>query len=120
VRVLLRPSGTDDLGITRFILEEALNERLLLDKSIANGPIEAETWYSLPFEPDWHSAGKQYTLEILGTSPVPDHGLQFFYTPQPEFNLGNAYENGKLLKEDIILQYGCITGLRKFWLIGRP
>ena len=120
VRVLLRPSRADDLGITRFILEEASNERLLLDKSIANGPIRAETWYSLPFEPDWYSAGKQYSLEILGTSPAPDHGLQFFYTPQPEFNLGNSYENGELLKEDIILQYGCITGLRKIWLRGRP
>jgi uncharacterized membrane protein len=120
VRVLLKPSRTDDLGITRFILEEASNERLLLDKSIANGPIRAETWYPLRFEPDWHSAGKQYTLEILGTSPVPDHGLQFFYTPQPEFNLGNSYENGELLEEDIVLQYGCITGLQKIWLTGRP
>lgn len=120
VRVLLRPSRTDDLGITRFILGEASSERPLLDKSIANGPIRVETWYPLRFEPDWHSAGKQYTLEILGTSPVPDHGLQFFLTPQPEFNLGNSYENGELLGEDLVLQYGCTTGLRKIWLIGRP
>jgi uncharacterized membrane protein len=120
VRILLTPSRTDDLGITRFILKEASNERLFLDKSIANGPIRAETWYPLRFEPDWHSAGKQYTLEILGTSPVPDHGLQFFYTSQPEFNLGNSYENGELLEEDLFLQYGCTTGLRKIWLTGRP
>jgi uncharacterized membrane protein len=120
VRVLLRPSATEDLGVSRFILEDASSKRLLLDKSITNGPIRAETWYSLRFEPEWHSAEKQYMLEILGTSPAPGHGLQFFYTPQPEFDLGSLYENGELLEEDLVLQYGCITGLQKIWLTGRP
>lgn len=120
VRLLLTPSTTGDVGITRFILKDPSSDQPLLDRSIANGPIRAETWYPLRFEPDWHSAGKRYTLEILGTSPVSRHGLQLFYTPQPEFDLGNFYENGELLEEDIVLQYGCVTGLRRIGLTGRP
>ena len=120
LRLLLTPSTAGDQGITRFIIQDSSSGRLLLDQSVANGPIRAEAWYPLRFEPDWLSAGKQYTLEILGTSPVPENGLQFFYTPQPEFDLGNSYQNGELLAEDVVLQYGCITGLRKLWMTGRP
>jgi hypothetical protein len=43
-----------------------------------------------------------------------------FFTPQPEFDLGILYENGERLEEDMVLQYGCITGLRKIWLTGTP
>jgi hypothetical protein len=120
VRVLLTPSTTADQGITRFIIHDTVGGQVLLDQSIANAPIQAETWYPLRFEPDWLSAGKQYTLEILGTSLAPGDGLQFLHTPQPEFDLGNSYVNGELIEEDIVLQYGCITGLRKIWLRGRP
>jgi hypothetical protein len=119
VRVLLTPSRTGELGITRFVIHDSSSEQAVLDQSIANGPIRAETWYPMRFEPDWFSEGKQYTLEILGTNPVPDQGLQFYYTPQPEFDLGDAYEDGQLLEEDLVLQYGCVTGLRKIWLTGR-
>jgi hypothetical protein len=120
VRVLLTPSTKADQGITRFIIQDSSSGQVLLDQSIANAPIQAETWYPLRFEPDWLSAGKQYTLEILGTSPIPGQGLQFFHTPQPEFDLGISYVNGELIEEDIVLQYGCIAGLRKIWLLGRP
>ena len=119
VRVLLTPSTTGNLGVTRFLVEDSSTEQPILDKSIANAPIRGETWYSLPFEPDWFSSGKQYTLEVLGTGPVPNQGLRFFYTPQPEFDLGDSYENGELLEEDLVLQYGCVTGLRKIWLTGK-
>ena len=120
VRVLLTPSATEDHGIACFIILDAVSEQPLLDKSIANGPIREETWYSLPLETDWFSEGKEYILEILGTSPFPDQGLQFLYTPQPEFDLGDFYENGELLEEDLVLQYGCTAGLRKIWLAGKP
>ena len=90
----------------------------MLDTSIANDRIRGESWHSLRFEPDWSSAGKQYILEISGMSTSPGQGLQLLFTPQPEFNLGNSYENGQLLEQDIVLQYGCVTGLRKVWLTG--
>jgi uncharacterized membrane protein len=120
IRVLLTPSKSDDQGTTRFILQNQTTAQTLFDTSIVNSQISADDWYSLKFEPDWQSAGKSYILKILGTNTSPDIGPQLLYTPQSEFNLGNLYENGGLQKEDLILQYGCITGLRKIWLTGRP
>lgn len=120
VRVLVTPSATGDQGTTRFLLADASRTQTLLDTSIANDQIRGETWHSLRFEPDWSSSGKLYILEISGISASPGQGLQLLFTPQPEFNLGNSYEDGQLLEQDIVLQYGCVTGLRKVWLTGDP
>jgi hypothetical protein len=117
VRVLATPSITNDPGSTRFVLEDTRDKQTLLDVSIVNDQIPGDDWYSLRFDPDWESAGKQYTLTISGTM---DTGLQFLYTPQPEFNLGISYENGNPLEQDLALQYGCVTGLQKLWLTGKP
>lgn len=117
VRVLVNPSTASNRETTRFLVEDTATQHTVLDTSIANDQIHAETWIPLRFAPDWQSEGKQYMLKILGAS---DQGLQFFYTPQPEFNLGNSYENGQLVEEDIILQYGCVTGLRKLLPIEKP
>ena len=117
VRVLITPSKSNDPGSTSFVLEDILGRQTLLDISIANNQIPSEIWYPLRFDPDWDSAGKQYLLKISGAT---DHGLQFLYTPQSEFDLGNSYENGKLLEQDLVLQYGCVTGLQKLWLTGKP
>jgi hypothetical protein len=115
--VFVTPSRLSDPGTTRFILEDASSEQPLADTSIANDQVREETWYPLRFDPEWNSAGKQYSLKILGAA---DQGLQVLYTPQSEFDLGNSYENGQLLEEDLVLQYGCVTGLRKIWLTAKP
>jgi hypothetical protein len=117
IRVMVTPSTVNDQGSTRLLLEDAASKHPLLDTSISNHRIRAEDWLLLRFEPDWNSAGKRYTLKILG---VTGQGLKFLFTPQGEFNLGDSYENGRLLEEDIVLQYGCVTGLRKTWLTGKP
>jgi hypothetical protein len=116
VRVFVRSSAGRQ-GTTRFILEEASSGQTLIDTSIPNDRVREETWYPLRFGPDWDSAGKQYILKILGAA---EPGLQVLYTTQSEFNLGDSYENGQLLEEDLVLQYGCMTGLRKLWLTGKP
>lgn len=117
VRVLVTPSMDNDSGSTRFVLEDTRNRQTLLDVFIANDQIPRDDWYPLHFDPDWESAGKQYRLGISGRT---DTGLQFLYTPQPEFNLGASYENGNPLEQDLILQYGCVAGLQKIWLTGKP
>jgi hypothetical protein len=120
VRVLLTPSRPDGKGKTRFVLKDGSSQETLLDTTLLNEQLIAEIWHPLRFEPDWNSAGKNYVLEVLGMDASSQQGLQVLYTPQPEFNLGNSYENGKLVEEDILLQYGCATGLRKLWLTGAP
>lgn len=119
VRVLIIPS-TSVQGGTHFLLKDSSNIQTLLDTSMANDQLRAEDWHSLRFEPDWKSAGKQYTLHISGLNESPDQGLRFFLTPQSEFNLGQSYENGQRIEQDIVLQYGCVTGLQKLWLTGKP
>jgi hypothetical protein len=119
VRLQVAASSTSDRGMTRFVLEDT-SGRTLLDTSTANDQLGAETWQSLHFEPDWSSAGKQYFLEISGSGSSPGKGLRFLFTPQPEFNLGETNENGQPLEQDIVLQYGCVTGLRRLWLTGKP
>jgi hypothetical protein len=120
LRVLLTPFMPGDQGTTRFILQDQLRTHTLMDSSITNDQILAETWYPLSFDPDWNSAGKGYVLKILGADTSSSQGLRLLYTPQSEFDLGNLYENGQPLEEDIIIQYGCITGLRKILLTGQP
>jgi hypothetical protein len=120
VRVLVRRSQAAAQGTTHFLLEDLSSTQVLLDTSIANDQIRAEDWLPIRFEPDWDSAGKQYRLEISSRNGSPDQGLQLFYTPQSEFNLGNSYENGQALEQDLLLQYGCVAGLRKLWMTGKP
>ena len=117
-RVLLTPSTPDGNGKTRFVVKDPSGQETLLDTTLPNEQITAETWYPLRFEPNWSSAGKVYVLEIRGLVASPPQGLHILYTPQPEFNLGNTYENGKRVAEDVLLQYGCAAGLRKLWLRG--
>ena len=120
LRVLLTPSIAEDNTTTRFILEDTLTNQNLLDISVANDLILSETWHQLSFDPDWRSAGKQYILKISSTNTPAGQGLRLLYSPQPQSELGSLYENEQLMQDHIVLQYGCITGLRKIWLTGKP
>jgi uncharacterized membrane protein len=120
LQVLLTPSGSNDQGATRFILQNPKSGQTLFDTSILNNQISAETWVPLRFKPDWHSAGKTYLLRISGGNTLAGQGPRLLYTPQSEFNLGDLFENGQPLKDDLVLQYGCATGLQKIWLTGKP
>jgi hypothetical protein len=120
VRVMAIPSVPGDKGITHFVLQNAVTQQALTQTSIENDQVTLEDWFPVRFEPDWDSAGKQYIFKILGVNSSPDQGLRFLFTTQSEFNLGNLYEDGQLLEEDIVLQYGCATGLRKIWFTGKP
>jgi uncharacterized membrane protein len=120
LRVLLTPSLKENNGRTRFILQDPLTDQTVFDVSVPNDQIITEDWYPLRFNPVWDSAGKQYHLKILSINTPSGEGLRLLYSPQPEFDLGTLHENGQLLEENIALQYGCVTGLQKIWLTGKP
>ena len=117
IRVLVVPS-IGSQGTTRFLLEDSASAQTILDTSIENDQIRADDWISLRFQPDWNSVGKQYRLNISSSDVLPNQGLRFLLTPQSEFNLGQSYKNGQRIEQDIVLQYGCATGLQKLWLTG--
>ncbi len=119
LRLMLLPSAAGDQGQTRFILQDPISDQTLFDAFTVNGQITTEDWYPLDFNPDWHSAGKQYILMVSGTNPPNDQGLRLFYAPSSAFDRGILYENGEPREEDLVLQYGCATGLRKIWSSGQ-
>jgi hypothetical protein len=119
VRILLHPPSPGDEGMTRLILRER-GGSILVERSALNNTVAPEEWYRLRFDSEWASAGNVYELIILGSNPSTGQGLQAFYTVQPEFDSGTLTENGQPVQEDLILQYGCATGLRKLWLTGKP
>jgi hypothetical protein len=119
VRLLTIPSAAGDKGSTRFILRDPISGQTLLDTSVVNAQIIVEDWYPLRFQPDWHSAGKQYVLEISSANIPGSNGLKFLLIPQSGFNPGKFYENGIPAPDDLVLQYGCTTGLRKIWSTGQ-
>jgi uncharacterized membrane protein len=120
LRVLVIPAIPEDKGITRFLLRDPLNNQFLMDSSVPNDDIQEETWYSVSFDPDWGSEGRRYILTILSTNTPAGQGLKLLHSLQPEINIGNLYENGELTQGNIVLQYGCITGLRKLGMTGKP
>jgi uncharacterized membrane protein len=119
LRILLLPSSGDK-SLTHFLLQDSMTDQTLMNSTVSDDQITSEDWYPLQFDPDWHSAGKQYILRIQGTDSSSRPGLRFLYTSQSEFDLGNLYENDQPMQEDLVLQYGCATGLRKIWLTSRP
>lgn len=120
LRVWVIPSAPGDEGSTRFILQDPVNHQTRIDDSVPNALISEETWYRLSFDPDWQSASKRYVLKIIGTNTPSGQGLRFLYAPQPEIDIGNLYENEEAMQGNIVMQYGCIAGLRKIWLTGTP
>jgi hypothetical protein len=119
LRLLIAASSGEDQEMTRFTLEDPATNRVLINRSVPNNQISKSDWYPLRMDPDWQSAGKHYILNILSTNTA-SNGPRLLYTTQPEFNLGDLYQNGQLMNEDIVLQYGCVAGLRKIWLTGKP
>jgi len=56
---------------------------------------------------------------MLGVYPAGTNGLRLGYTWMPgEYDLGSLYQDGRREQDDLLFQYGCITGLRKIWLTG--
>ena len=119
LQILLFPSTSENTSTTQFIFRDATNDKIVVLESMTNNLITAESWHKLSFDPDWQSAGKRYVLEVLGENSQADQGLRFLYSPQAEFEIGDSYENGQRKQEHLVLQYGCITGLRKIWLTGK-
>jgi len=115
LRVWVNPSAQQDVGTTEFIFQDSADRRNLASASVLNSRMPAESWYTLSFKPDWVSAGKLYSLKILGLGAPPGQGLTVAYSLKPEYSPGNLYVNGEPLQDDIIFQYGCIAGLQKIW-----
>ncbi|HEY6071890.1 MAG TPA: hypothetical protein VIV15_00505, partial [Anaerolineales bacterium] len=87
----------------------------LFEKTVKMNELPEDAWYAISFDPVWDSAGKAYNLSITGINTPAGEGPRLAYSIRPEYPAGALYENGKALEDDVLFQYGCLTGL-DLWL----
>jgi hypothetical protein len=117
-RVWVDASAADREGSTGFILQELERALVVLDRSVPNGQMPGGAWFALRFEPDWESTGKLFTLTIRGGGSPAGQGIRVAYTLRPEYTVGQLYESGQPVEQDLVFQYGCIAGLQRIRLTG--
>lgn len=113
IQARINSVGADAGGKTQFVIRDEMQNRSIIDETLQNDTLSADSWHVINFQPDWNSAGKLYTLTIRGVGGSLKSGLLLAYSLRPEYPAGVLYENGSAMQDDIIFQYGCITGLGK-------
>lgn len=112
VRVRINSQGNNKEGFVDFTIKDVASNTILIQSKAANTSLPYDDWYPINFSPDWESGNKKYTLTIRGDSQTND-GPLLAYSIKPEYPLGYLFENGILLDDDIIFQYGCLLGLER-------
>ena len=115
VQVRVNSPGEDPNGELLFRLHDEQENTNLFEKMVRNSALAGDAWYTIPFDPVWDSAGKAYSLSIEGMDTPAGQGPRLAYSIRPEYPAGMLYENGKALEDDVLFQYGCLTGLDQ-WL----
>lgn len=113
LRVWVDASGADQSTSTRFSLSDPHVDRLLADHSVLASHLPARGWYAFSFDPEWESSGRLYLLTVQSENPDGERGVNISYSLRPEYISGKLFENGEPVSQDIIFQYGCLTGLQK-------
>ena len=113
IQARINSVGADVGGKTEFIIRDEKQNRSVIVEIIQNDTLSEDSWHVINFQPDWNSAGKLYTLTIRGIGGSLNSGPLLAYSLRPEYPVGALYENGNAVPDDIIFQYGCITGLEK-------
>ena len=114
--VQVRINSSAGSGSTEFTVRDSERNVDLVKVTTPNNELPDDSWYPLNFPPDWDSAGKTYTLSIRGAGGGEGEGPMIAYSLKPEYPAGTLFEDGQPVQNDIIFQYGCITGWEKFLL----
>lgn len=112
--VQVRINSSAGNGNTEFIVRDNERNVDLVKVTIPNNELPGDSWYALNFPPDPVSAGKTYTLSIRGVGGGEGEGPLIAYSLKPEYPTGTLFEDGQPVQNDIIFQYGCLTGWEKF------
>jgi len=115
VQTRVNSAGPKLIGKTKFTIRDETLGVIAAENTIENSKLPEDDWYIIRFQPDWSSAGKLYTLTIQGVEGFSTNGPLLALSLKPEYPYGTLYENGNVVEDDIIFQYGCITGLEKLF-----
>jgi hypothetical protein len=110
VQFWVNSPGTDPNGETRITLRAPHEGIDLAQRSLRNAEAPEGGWVILSFTPQKSSRGNLYLLTISGTSPG---GIELAYSARPEYLKGKLFENARPLGQDLLFQYGCLTGLQE-------
>lgn len=112
LRFWLSTLESQQIGGAQITFRDPAQGLDLVQLDVSNHELPISGWYALEFPPDWSSAGKLYILTIASSSE--NQGPRIALSLKPEYPDGSLYENGLKLPQDIIFQWGCITGLTKW------
>jgi len=113
IQIRINSVGIDTGGITELSIRDEKQNLLVVSETLPNNKLSEDAWHVINFQPDWNSARKLYTLTIRGIGGQLGKGPLIAYSFRPEYPAGALYQNGTKVDDDIIFQYGCITGLAK-------
>ena len=113
--VWVNSPGSDPAATTQITLRASQQERDVVRKTFKNVEIPEDGWLKLAFSPEPSSAQNLYLLTLRGSSAG---GMQVGYSERPEYMQGKLFENDAAVGQDILFQYGCVTGLRR-WAMGK-
>jgi hypothetical protein len=113
--VWVNSPGSDPSGTTDFTVRDPRQGVDLVQEKFRNADIPEDGWVRLNFPPQSASQDNLYVLTITGSSPG---GIQVGYSLKSEYMKGKLSENGGAVSQDMLFQYGCLTGLQR-WLQGK-
>ena len=116
MRVWVNSTGTDPSGTTTLILRAPTEQKDVVDTTFTNSDMTKDGWLTANFNPEWQSANQLYILSLQGSST---NGIQVAYSLKSEYHTGKLFENAVSMGQDMIFQYGCLTGLQKLWQNGK-
>jgi uncharacterized membrane protein len=113
LRIWIDATGTDPNEKTEFILNDEENDVIVVDEEIPNADLPNKDWFNLNFPINWQSSGNWYTLTIQNPPGDLNDGIRVASSIRPEYIDAPLFQNGSEIENDMIFQYGCISGWEK-------
>jgi len=110
MRVWVNSTGSDPSGTTTLNLRAPTEEKDVVNRTFTNSEITKDGWLTVSFNPEWQSDDQLYILTLKGSSAS---GIQVATSIKSEYHTGKLFENNTAIEQDMIFQYGCLTGLQK-------
>jgi len=109
-RVWVDSSGSDPGGQTQFILNDEDNDVVQLDVIKQNTELPRQGWFSLSLPVDWKSGGKWFSLTVKDPNQDGGQGIRLASSIRAEYIDASMSQNDVELENDMIFQYGCVSG----------
>jgi len=116
MRVWVNSNGNDPSATTTLNLRAPTEQKDVVNHTFTNSEITKDGWLTVNFNPEWQSDNQLYILTLQGTSVS---GIQVGYSLKSEYHTGKLFENTAAMGQDMIFQYGCLTGLQKLMQNGK-